>query len=70
LNGGPDGLDLIRRLVKNASGLLAPGGLVLLEIEATQGEAALQLASAAFPYAGVELMQDLAGRHRLISIQT
>jgi release factor glutamine methyltransferase len=70
LDGGPDGLDLIRRLLINASGALAPGGLALLEIEETRGEAALQLAQTAFPHAGVELMPDLAGRHRLISIQT
>jgi release factor glutamine methyltransferase len=69
LDGGPDGLNQIRRLLKTASGTLAPGGLVLLEIEETQGEAALGLSRTAFPYAGVELMHDLAGRQRLICIQ-
>lgn len=69
LDGGPDGLNQIRRLLKNASGTLAPGGLALLEIEETQGEAALGLSRTAFPYAGVELMHDLAGRQRLICIQ-
>ena len=69
LDGGPDGLDLIRRLLKNASGMLAPGGLVLLEIEETRGEAALGLSRTAFPHAGVELIHDLAGRQRLICIQ-
>jgi release factor glutamine methyltransferase len=32
LNGGPEGLALIRRLLKDAPGLLHPGGRLLLEI--------------------------------------
>jgi release factor glutamine methyltransferase len=32
LNGGPEGLALIRRLLKDAPGLLLPGGRLLLEI--------------------------------------
>lgn len=70
LDGGPDGLSLIGRLLELAPLALAPGGLALLEIEATQGTAALQLARTAFPAAQVELFPDLAGRDRLISIQT
>ena len=70
LDGGLDGMNLIRRLLKNASGALAPSGVVLLEIEETQGEAALGLSRTAFPHAGVELIHDLAGRQRLIRIQT
>ena len=70
LNGGPDGLELIRRLLKTASDALAPGGLILLEIEETQGEAAMQLARSEFIHSGVELFHDLANRQRLIRIQT
>ncbi len=70
LDGGPHGLSLIGRLLELAPLALAPGGLALLEIEATQGTAALQLARTAFPDAHVELFPDLAGRDRLISIQT
>jgi release factor glutamine methyltransferase len=39
LDGGPDGLDLIRRLLDRAPESLAPDGLLLLEIEASQGPA-------------------------------
>lgn len=70
LDGGLDGLASIRRLLQRAPGALAPGGLVLLEIEATQGAAALELARSAFAQAQVRLVQDLAGLDRLITIQT
>jgi release factor glutamine methyltransferase len=70
LDGGPDGLKQIRRLLQLAPGALAPGGRMLLEIEATQGAQALELARLAFPQSGVTLIQDLAGRDRLICVQT
>jgi release factor glutamine methyltransferase len=70
LDGGPDGLDLIRGLLAQAPPLLIPGGLMLLEIEAGQGEQGRELARAAFPQAEISVRRDLAGRHRLLSIQT
>ncbi|MDI6693417.1 MAG: peptide chain release factor N(5)-glutamine methyltransferase [Anaerolineales bacterium] len=70
LDGGADGLQLIRRLLAQAPTAIKPGGLILLEIEASQGEAVQALAQAAFPHVEIELTQDLAGRDRLISIQT
>jgi release factor glutamine methyltransferase len=39
LDGGPDGLDLIRRLLDTAPDRLAPGGALLLEIGAGQADA-------------------------------
>ena len=68
LDGGPDGLALIRRLLADAPRLLAPRGRLLLEIGAAQGEAAAALARAAFPSAQVEIHQDLAGLDRIISV--
>lgn len=68
LDGGPDGLALIRRLLAQAPARLAPGGLALLEIESGQGSAAAQLARQAFPHARIELQTDLAGRDRLLVI--
>ena len=70
LDGGPDGLHLIRRLLPQAARILDPVGLVLLEIEATQGEAVLSLARAFFPKAQIELLPDLAGHDRLVRIET
>ncbi|MBN2146708.1 MAG: peptide chain release factor N(5)-glutamine methyltransferase [Anaerolineales bacterium] len=68
LDGGKDGLDHIRRLLSQASQRLARGGLALLEIEARQGEAVLELARGVFPLAEICLQRDLAGHERLIGI--
>jgi release factor glutamine methyltransferase len=43
LDGGPDGLDLIRRLAQEAPAHLAPGGVLLLEIGAGQSAAVAEL---------------------------
>jgi release factor glutamine methyltransferase len=47
LDGGADGLDVLRRVVARASAWLRPGGRVLLEVSAGQATAALATLSAA-----------------------
>lgn len=47
LDGGPDGLDLIRRLIEAAPACLNPGGALLLEIGLGQSEAVATLLSTA-----------------------
>ena len=68
LDGGADGLAIIRRLLVEAPRHLAPGGLILLEIESSQGAKVLSLAHHAFTKAEIHLHQDLAGRDRLVEI--
>jgi release factor glutamine methyltransferase len=70
LDGGSDGLELVRRLITLAPGTLSPGGMMLLEIESSQGMAALSLAYDTFTHASIHLHRDLAGRDRLIEVQT
>jgi protein-(glutamine-N5) methyltransferase, release factor-specific len=69
LDGGSDGLDPIRRLLKIAPEWLAPDGLILLEIESRQGMAAVSLAYDSFEKATINLRRDLAGRERLLAIR-
>lgn len=66
LDGGADGLDLVRRLLDQVAGLMRPGGGVLLEIGADQGEAVRQLAMGRF--ASVRIDRDYAGHDRVASI--
>jgi release factor glutamine methyltransferase len=70
LDGGADGLTEIRRLLHMLTNptVLAPGGRILLEIEATTGNAALNLANLIFPQAQIQLIKDLAGLDRIIVI--
>lgn len=69
LNGGPDGLGVIRRLLEIAPQWLAPGGLFLIEIESSQGMAAFSLAFDSFHEARIRLIKDLTGRDRLIQVE-
>lgn len=69
LNGGADGLDILRRLLKIAPDWLAPNGMILLEIEASQGMPAVALAYDIFDSAEIRLHKDLAGRDRLLEIK-
>ncbi|MFQ5855217.1 MAG: peptide chain release factor N(5)-glutamine methyltransferase [Anaerolineae bacterium] len=70
LQAGPDGLDLIRRLLDQAQAQLQRGGVVLLEIGAKQGAATSELARRRFPEADVRVWKDLAGLDRVVEIQT
>jgi release factor glutamine methyltransferase len=69
LDGGSDGLDLLRRLIALAPKKISPGGLILLEIESSKGKETLSLAKNTFPTASVRLYRDLAGQDRLVEIQ-
>lgn len=69
LDGGADGLDIIRKLLHIAPKWLAPNGLILLEIEATRGVQTVSLAYDLFSQAEIHLHRDLAGRDRLLEIK-
>ena len=69
LDGGPDGFEIIRKLMNMATAYLAPSAMLLFEIETTLGKQALQLAHDIFPDARYYLHQDLTGRDRLLQIE-
>jgi release factor glutamine methyltransferase len=70
LDGGADGLDLIRRLLADAPRVLAPGGAIGLEIDPAQGDHVVNLAQKLFQAADVQVLRDLAGLDRHVTIQT
>ena len=64
LYAGADGLDAVRAIAEGALEWLAPGGRLVLEIGARQGNAVAELlTSAGLP--DVEVRTDLAGRDRI-----
>jgi release factor glutamine methyltransferase len=66
LDGGADGLALVRRLVAAAPGLLRGGGAIALEIGAGQAEATAGLLSAA-GFIDVRRRRDLGQIERVVS---
>ncbi len=69
LDGGAEGLGQIGRLLADGPRWLAKGGLMLLEIEAGQGESAPRLAERFLPGARAGVLPDLAGKARLLRIE-
>ena len=69
MDGGDDGLDLIRRLLSELPAHLLPGGAALLEMDPRQIAAATRLATAAVPGASVRAVRDLAGRERVLVVE-
>ena len=69
LDGGPDGLALIKRCLAYAPAHIRAPGMLLFEIEASTGNAAIALAHEAFPRSKVTLIPDLAGKERLLTIE-
>lgn len=67
LDGGPDGLDLHRRILDGAPQRLAPGGRVYLEIAFDQGEGALQIASERPAFEEARVLKDYGGRDRVLT---
>lgn len=66
LDGGADGLDLVREIASQAPAHLTPGGLLALEIGADQGAHAIEILRER-GYVDVQLARDLGGRDRVVS---
>ena len=68
LDGGPDGLDVIRRLLARLPEALADTGVALLEIGADQGSAAPAAVADALPGWQASVEKDLAGHPRVLRV--
>lgn len=66
LDGGADGLDIVRRIVSQAPSRLSASGLLALEIQFDQHEKVSALMQAA-GFAAIEVDRDLAGLPRVVS---
>lgn len=69
LDGGKDGLRLIAALIQDSPRWLAPGGLMLLEIQYDQGTRISEMIQKVLPGAAVRILLDLAGLPRLVLIE-
>jgi release factor glutamine methyltransferase len=65
LDGGPDGLDVYRRLVPAAARALRPGGTLLLEVGEDQASSVSDLAAAA-GFVLVSVHKDLSRKDRMV----
>ena len=69
LDGGEDGLAVIRRLLLRLPGVLARGGVALLEIGADQGVSIMGAVADALPGWRCTVTADLAGLPRLARVE-
>jgi release factor glutamine methyltransferase len=63
LDGGADGLDVVRRIAGEASAWLRPGGVLVMETDTSCAKEAARILSRW--YEGVEVRRDLTGRDRI-----
>lgn len=66
LDGGPDGLDVFRRLLDLAPEALAPGGMLAVELFEGALDAAADLVRGRAGWASVEVREDLTHRPRVL----
>jgi release factor glutamine methyltransferase len=69
LDGGPDGLEKIRILCRQAAEKLSAAGALLLEIGDRQAAAVRDILHNVFASAGVEVIRDLAGIERVVGVR-
>jgi release factor glutamine methyltransferase len=70
LDGGADGLMLIRPFLQQAAIALASGGLLLAEIDASLATAVSNMAKGHWPRAKIEIFNDLTGLPRLLVVES
>jgi release factor glutamine methyltransferase len=69
LDGGQDGLELIRRALAELPARLRPEGMALFEIDPRQSDRLMQAAQRWFGPKSTEIRPDLSGRPRLLMVR-
>lgn len=75
LDGGNDGLDIVRQVLHAATRVVRPGGLVWMEVDTSHPPLMAELAAAAeYRHAGgfmlpPRVFDDLAGRPRFVEVR-
>jgi release factor glutamine methyltransferase len=67
LAGGPDGLNVINRIIRGAPGFLLPGGWLIMEVDYRQAGELAQKTGPSVLGAPGEVIRDLAGKERVIA---
>ena len=70
LDGGKDGMEVIRQLLRQAPFKVNAGGCVLIEISPEQSDAAHKTAREQFPRADISVLNDLLGLPRCLVVKT
>ena len=65
LSGGPDGLDIVRRIIAEAPKLLKPNGMLMMEIGWDQSERVSKIFDAG-SWKSIEMLPDLQGIPRIV----
>jgi len=66
LDGGPDGLDVIRRLVEDAGGFLREHGVLILEIGDQQETSVKEILGLKGSFRDIQVFSDLSGKPRVV----
>lgn len=69
LVSGGRGLDAIERLLRDSPRILAPGGAMILELDPAQADDVAELANQLHPAAQIDIVRDLAGFDRFVTIE-
>jgi release factor glutamine methyltransferase len=68
LDGGQDGIQLIARLLNQARNRMTPGGLIIMELESSQGVQVKTMAESLYPATNIQVLRDLSGLDRCVEI--
>ena len=69
LDGGLDGLDVIRRLMHQAQHVISGDGVILLEMDPRQAEPLRRMGESLFPGSEISILKDLAGLDRVFVLR-